>query len=52
MLFGRLRKQLEGLLDLLPGMYDETGLGEVALGAALKGLLAGLVRYFRGRIQT
>lgn len=38
-----LRTQILGLLDLLPRLYQETQYGEVALGAAVKGALAGLV---------
>lgn len=39
------RKQITGLLELLPRLYQETQYGEVALGAAVKGALAGLVSY-------
>jgi hypothetical protein len=37
------RTQIIGLLELLPRLYQETQYGEVALGAAVKGALAGLV---------
>lgn len=40
-----LRAQITGLLELLPRLYQETQYGEVALGAAVKGALAGLVRF-------
>ncbi len=40
------RSQLESLLDMLPGMYENMPDGNrVAAGAAVKGVLAGLVRF-------
>ncbi|KAJ9098064.1 hypothetical protein QFC19_006499 [Naganishia cerealis] len=36
------RSQITGLLESLPKLYQETQFGEVALGAAVKGALAGL----------
>ena len=43
MAFCDTRKQVEGLLDLIPRMYAETPCSEVALGAVVKALLSGLV---------
>ena len=39
------RKQIETLLDMLPGMYAENPHGEVAIGAVVKGMLSALVSH-------